>query len=1536
MVINIFNEKQIFSMTLPKKTKGQFWLTDIDELGKSRRLISVEADNGQWVLKSNKLVSVLDANNNPVSAVALQLHSFFRLSLRNSDSQMLLFSEPVDSTRQSFCKFVMKQPCEITIGRGEDNNICYSNKFVSSHHAKLCFDGINWSIVDTGSTNGTFVNGYRVESQPLENASRVYIMGLKIVVGKQFFAINNPDNSIKIKSDSMLNYVSQKVEDIIEDEDDYLAEDEYYYRSPRFKREIEEKVIEIDSPPAVQKIDEVPMALMLGPSMTMGLTSVTTGAVTVTNVITNGGNMMQAIPTMMMSVSMLLGTIMWPIITKKHEKKLKVKNEKERQKKYLFYLDTIRDEVKRICKEQSDILNENIITDDECVDRIVNVSRNLWERSIEHNDFLRVCVGKGNLPMFAEVKYAEKHFTMEDDNLFNAMYSLGEEPKNLINVPISISLVDNYVAGLIGERSKVTSLCKSIILQLVALHSYDELKLVLICDEQEFSEWEFMKWLPHIWNDEKTQRFMAVNLDEVKELSTLLDLNVLSKLQTGTSNVDYSKIAPYYCIISASRDLADKCEAFGQILKYGSNIGCSIVTLYDEIQNIPKETSIVVEVNDKNSKIFDKDDLSGKNQLFETEDKRELDMNRIAYSLANISMDLTSQRFALPKMMTFLEMFSVGKVEHLNILTRWKENNPVVSLSTPVGVDTLGETFSLDLHEKFHGPHGLVAGMTGSGKSEFIITYILSLAVNYHPDEVAFILIDYKGGGLTGAFENPDRGIKLPHLAGTITNLDGAAVKRSLISIQSELRRRQAVFNDARKAANEGTMDIYKYQQLYRQGVVTEPVPHLFIISDEFAELKSQQPEFMEQLISAARIGRSLGVHLILATQKPSGVVDDQIWSNSKFRVCLKVQEKADSNDMIKCPDAAELTNTGRFYLQVGFNELFALGQSAWCGAKYVPKETVEKTIDKSVQVVDNLGRVIKDLKPAKKEDDNKTNVKQVVRIVEYLSELATEENIKVRPLWLDPIPAKIYVDNLEEKYSYSAKPYIFNPVIGEYDDPFNQSQKLLTLPVSDKGNAVIFGATGNGKTTYLTTFMYSLIKHHSAKEVNLYVMDFGAETLKAFEKAPQVGSVLFSYEGDKIINLMKMLIKELDDRKKLFSEFGGDYNSYINNSSETVPYILVLINNYAGMTEQYEELDETFTMLTRDGGKYGISFIITASATNAVKYRTMQNFRQVFTLQLNDQSEYSSLIGKTNGLTPTPYKGRGLVNLSEVYEFQTAYASDAKDQFEFIRKYCDTLRSTATEFAKQVPVLPKIVDKDSVKNYITDLSAVPAGIYKKTLLPANINIKSKYIYPVISHDVEAITAFASELVKVINGLTDELIVVDSEKLFADRDVSDCSYLSGNYESFIVELFSEVVLRNNTYKDANMDEESLKDMAERVYIICGIKKIMDQLSDDGKDKFKLILEKGQAIYKLHFIIIDNVMQFGSYNMEAWYRNNSCSTDGIYIGDGFADQYVLKTSKVTSELYEEIGDRFGYVVTRSKPVLTKVLCDASGMEEDIDE
>lgn len=184
--------------------------------------------------------------------------------------------------------------------------------------------------------------------------------------------------------------------------------------------------------------------------------------------------------------------------------------------------------------------------------------------------------------------------------------------------------------------------------------------------------------------------------------------------------------------------------------------------------------------------------------------------------------------------------------------------------------------------------------------------------------------------------------------------------------------------------------------------------------------------------------------------------MDDQIWSNSRFRVCLKVQGTADSNDMLKRPDAAEITQTGRFYLQVGFNEIFALGQSAWSGAEYVPTDIIEKKVDSSVQVVDFLGRVIRDAKPSKKTTVSTKRPKQLVALVNYLAELAAEEKITERQLWKEPIPEFIYVDRLERTYGYKPTAFVLNPLVGEYDDPYNQRQVVLTLPLSAEGNCIV------------------------------------------------------------------------------------------------------------------------------------------------------------------------------------------------------------------------------------------------------------------------------------------------------------------------------------------------------------------------------------------------------------------------------------------------------------------------------------------------
>ena len=315
-------------------------------------------------------------------------------------------------------------------------------------------------------------------------------------------------------------------------------------------------------------------------------------------------------------------------------------------------------------------------------------------------------------------------------------------------------------------------------------------------------------------------------------------------------------------------------------------------TVYSIVNNIPNGCVNFVDVEKNLGTLFKTNMDSSTFLKFKPEFivDTDVDVDKCSRLINNIPIKrISSDNHSLPSSYDFLQMFGVGNIEQLNIINRWVNSDPSNTLATPIGIDDNGNLIYLDLHEKNHGPHGLIAGMTGSGKSELIITYILSLCINYRPDEVQFILIDYKGGGLAGAFENRKLGIKLPHLVGTITNLDKSEMKRTLVSINSELKRRQRLFNVAKETLNIGNIDIYKYQKMHRDGLLKDHLSHLFIICDEFAELKAQEPDFMEELVSAARIGRSLGIHLILATQKPSGVVDDQIWSNAKFKICCKV-----------------------------------------------------------------------------------------------------------------------------------------------------------------------------------------------------------------------------------------------------------------------------------------------------------------------------------------------------------------------------------------------------------------------------------------------------------------------------------------------------------------------------------------------------------------------------------------------------------------------------------------------------------------------
>ncbi|MGJ7922729.1 type VII secretion protein EssC [Neobacillus sp. LXY-4] len=1537
MILTLFDEGKVFRTVLPERVTGRYILSSEDEDGHQIDLMAVEEENGHWYLKSNKYAFLKNPTSSQIVKEAkVEVFQTYTIYRENRPTTALLYVEPPTADGNIFTKHEAARGV-IKIGRAKDSHICFTNKLVSSSHCTIEYlSGGRAVIRDHNSSNGTYVNGKKVIEKELSIGDTIFIMGLKIIYNGRLLSLNNPHRSVFLDRTAFTPFSVEKPiiqeEELLDELHHEEINDNLFFRSPRFKRDIQRAEIKIDPPPQPQNMEETPLMLLLGPSITMGMSSLFMGIMTFQNVMSTGGDLMRAMPTLVMSVSMLIGTILWPILTKRYEKRKKLKLEKMRHEKYQQYLADMNEVVKNECRNQREILLENHVTLENCLSRIMRRQRNLWERGPGQADFLEVRLGIGDLPMVGDIKLPERKFTLEDDHLQETLYEMFGAKPVLESVPVTLSLIEERINGIIGDRKEVKSFVKGLIFQLTALHSYDELKLVFIYDKNELDDWKFVKWLPHVWNDDKTVRFIASDANEVKELSAFFEKVISQRQEQG--EFAQADAGPHYIVFSMSKALAPKAEMINLLLQEKHEIGFSIIALYDELKNLPKECSNVIELSKEYSKIYDKDDISGQYTGFNADSYLEEDPEQLAVKLSNIQLDSSQGAYKLPEMMTFLEMFGVGKIEHLNALTRWKENNPTKTIETPIGVDTAGEPFMIDLHEKYHGPHGLIAGMTGSGKSEFIMTFILSLAVNYHPDEVAFILIDYKGGGMANAFT------ELPHLAGTITNLDGAAVKRSLISIQSELKRRQEIFSETSRRMDESNIDIYKYQKLYREGHVTEPLQHLFIISDEFAELKAQQPEFMEQLVSAARIGRSLGIHLILATQKPSGVVDDQIWSNSKFRISLKVQEKADSMEVIKRPDAAELQVTGRFYLQVGFNELFMLGQSAWAGAPYYPADKVEKQKDDSVVVIDNLGRVIKNAKMDRKKTVVKNPPKQIDEVTDYLAKLASQENINVRPLWLEPIPEFIYIDELIAKYKVETPSNELDPVIGEYDDPANQRQMVMTMPITREGNAVIYGVAGSGKTTFLSTLIYSLMEQHTPKEVNFYLMDFSSETLTWFREAPHVGEVMLSHESEKIGNLFKMLSAEVEHRKKLLANYGGDFITYNGVSGDRLPSLIVVIHNYSAFSEMYEDHEETLAFLTREGVKYGVYFIVTAINTGALRYRMLQNFKQMYVLQLNDQSEYSGLLGSVDGVYPSKFKGRGIFKSDLTYEFQTAQiARDVDNMFKFITDYCPVWANNWTlPGAKKVPTLPEKVDLDYLRGERLELGGhlIPVGVEKETMEVAFFDLVNPFISLVAAMSSEQCSSFTQGIAELFATKEDrEILVLDPNQNFVNGSlVTDYKYVfePTRLEEAVVYLFNTLVHRNNTKKDAIEAGQEPPTYDNITCIIDSFTDLHSFLSEDARDKLKVFLEKGSGL-NVHLLLSDRADKLSSISFEAWFKQHVSVNDFIWVGSGITDQYVLKTTKVTGDMYKEVPSGFGYVVTKGKPVLVKLLSATAGVEKE---
>ena len=1528
MQITVIKKNRLNTFDLPKKIEGNYWITDFEN-GRKINLINIEAIDNKWHVISNPDAFIVNKNNQIIPNVSLEEYNFYLLNNNRKKEQYYIYVSPAND--KTYKEYIINENFAIKVGSGDDCQISCKMPGIPENSFVIKKQNNHYYLTVLDARASVYVNKKRVLSyKEICFGDMIFLFGLKMILMKKniedYFLVNNPQGKLARSSDFRV--ISLQKDSFVDDKSELTDEStykliDYFNRTPYFYKTIETYTVNLDAPPAKKDNNKGSWILTVGPMMTMSMTSVIS-LINGINAYNNGSS--NGISSMVMASAMLASCLLWPSLTKVYQKKADKKYEAERQEKYQAYINKTEEEIANEMNNQKWAIINNNFSIQECQDVIIKKGTKLWQRRITDDEFLNIPVGYGNVKMKIDIKYPQEHFSLLEDDLLQLAYDLGKKEREILDTPVCYSFYDNIITGIIGDKVVTKDFVDRLVLQIIASYSYDEVKIVNLTSYDNEDDWEYFKILPYCYSNNESIRYFGTSNDDYKEI--LYNLESIYKFRKEKDKTD-KKDVPHYVIITDAIKSVEEYELIKSLLEDDKNYGFSLILVVDKLNALPNECKNFINVAKDECAIF-KNIINEDTQKFIIDSTPIYDIYEISKVLANLPIDIkTETEERLPDLYHFLEMYQVGKVEQLNVLDKWRKNNPILSLQAPVGIGKSGELITLDLHEKYHGPHGLIAGTTGSGKSEFIITYILSLAVNFHPSEVQIILIDYKGGSLAGAFANDV--YKLPHLAGTITNLDGNELNRSLASIESEVKRRQHEFNNAKQITGESNIDIYKYQKLVRSGRIKEPIAHLFIVSDEFAELKEQQPEFMDKLISIARVGRSLGIHLILATQKPGGVVDSQIWSNSRFKVCLKVQDSGDSQEVLRKPDAAYLKNTGRFYLQVGYDEVYLLAQSAWTGGEYYPSASFKKEVDTSVNEINNIGYVI-NTKDVEYTTSKKSLGEELPNIVKYLSEVALNNEIKIRKLWLDKIPIKIFVDALKEKYHFDKKSFYIKPIIGEYDDPDMQSQYPLELNLSEHGHAAVYGVAGSGKEMFLSTVIYSCISTYNPEEVNFYIMDFGSETLRMFENAPHVGDVATINDVEKVNNLFKVIYTEIEKRKSEFSKYGGSYNSYIKLSGKTLPNIVVMINNFDAFVENFEALYDSLNQIIRDSFKYGIYFVISSTSIGGIRSKTRQNIAMHYVLQQNDDSEYSTLLGNCRGKIPQKIKGRGLFKKGKILEFQTAMAADG-DINSFIKQYVENLENSEYR-APKIPVLPSKVDFNFVQKYVGNNATAVVGVNKNNLNIEKYNL-AKNIFNIISaEDLELTTKFVKAFTKQIlyQRYYSVLFVNASDIHVEDTDINKVTYKQ-NYDELFTKLDSYVNSVYEIYSKNDFSDEVIKKQKKIMCVIFGFSNFIKKLSPDNLKKFNNFMKNNVQMNLVSFVIIDVANNIRNYAYEDWFKAGTDASRGIWIGNGIADQSLLKYSKITREDRAEITNEYGFILNMGKLDKIKLL---STFNYDIDE
>ena len=1258
----------------------------------------------------------------------------------------------------------------LTIGTAQSCNIAIGGQYVKNDMLVLNRKADGFVVNIQNTTYGVYINGKKAKSGDVVKNSDFFS------VSDYFFYYKSDVIRTEIRDDMRINSLTYQ---------DNPANPVYpmFKRNTRVKVALNDEKIEILDPPAKPQKPKNNVISRLLPSIVMVVAGIAMSFVS---------------PFMLISSGLGVVTAIIGLIQGNQDFK---KDAAARIEKYNNYIANKRRDIEACRTEEQKTLEEIYIPQQVEQTRFDSFSSDLFDRTKDDEDFLCVRLGSGDVEAKREINYKKQEKLEIEDDLQELPEKLFNEYKNVHGAPIVCDLKVANAIGVIGSETFRFEMMKNIVIDIAARQYFSDVSMFFVAEKEHSNKIHWLRMLPHAYNADICIRNIICD-DESKNI-------IFEYLYKELTVREQQKSFDKQLIVFLYDEYGFQSHPLSKFVDKASDIGVTFVFFGKTKADVSIGCKFLIEEQEKQTALLVDTDDRATATAFSYPVITDAQAVSIVDLLAPVYTEEISLESTLTKNISMFELLNIIAVDDIDLKSRWAKSQVYKSMSAPIGVSKTG-IVALDLHDKAHGPHGLVAGTTGSGKSEILQTYILAMTTLFHPYEVGFVIIDFKGGGMVNQFR------ELPHLLGAITNIDGKAINRSLKSIKAELQKRQRLFADA------DVNHIDKYIKKYKAGEVSTPLPHLIIIVDEFAELKAEQPEFMKELISAARIGRSLGVHLILATQKPSGQVNEQIWSNSRFKLCLKVQSQEDSNEVLKSPLAAEIKEPGRAYLQVGNNEIFELFQSAYSGAS-------EKADDSNIKefTIYNLntsGRRVPVFQQ-KKQKNGENSATQLDSIVKYVADYCHAINLPKLP----DICLPALSENIAFPATDSVTPKSNNVVVelGIYDDPDNQYQGTYSVDLTNE-NLMIIGSAQSGKTNLLQNIIRSISSKYSPDEVNIYIIDFASMVLKTFEPLNHVGGVVTSSEDEKLKNLMKLLFTEIEMRKeKLLAVGVSSFSAYKEAGKSDLPQIVLMIDNITALKELYFKEDDELISLCREGLTVGISIVIANAQTAGIGYKYLSNFSSRIAMFCNDSGEYSALFDHCSERIEDIH-GRCIVEVDKVHlECQAYLAFEGEkeiDRVTAIREYISQCNAkTVKKNAKIIPVIPEVLNSAFVlsnySGYMQDDFSVAIGLNYATVSPFVLDFSALGVLAVTGREEAGKHNFIKYSVKMLERVhpgASEVYIVDgiSRKLASlqsDENVMAYEIMPEKAISLLTEIESKLkarydALANDTAVDVSKEK----------------------------------------------------------------------------------------------------------------------------------